>query len=447
MDKIKVLSGFSKLNKDAKIELIASRMHNPAQVMETLKSFWHSNPDKQKLFDEFSENTISNFYFPYGIAPNFNINGRMYLVPMVIEESSVVAAASNSAKYWANKGGFHAKVISTTKVGQVHFIWKGEVEKLQAMFPFLRQELIIGVKHITENMEKRGGGLLDIELVDMTDEIENYFQLKATFDTRDAMGANFINSCLEEFARILKAHFAETKMYVEQEKDCHVIMAILSNYTPECLVKAEVECRIDCLVHAEDIDDPEYFAWKFEKAVRIAQVDPHRATTHNKGIFNGIDAVVLATGNDFRATEACGHTFAARSGRYKSLTDIDISGGMFRYTLTVPLALGTIGGLTSLHPMARFSLELLGNPSAEELMMIAASAGLANNFGALKSLTTKGIQVGHMKMHLLNILNSLGANDIEKELAVNHFSSMKISYRSVNQYISDIRKAEKVENF
>lgn len=447
MDKIKVLSGFSKLNKDAKIELIASRMHNPAQVIETLKSFWHNNPDKQKLFDEFSENTISNFYFPYGIAPNFNINGQMHQVPMVIEESSVVAAASNSAKFWAGRGGFRAKVISTTKVGQVHFIWKGEVEKLQALYPYVRQELIIGVKHITENMEKRGGGLLDVELIDMTREIENYFQLKATFDTRDAMGANFINSCLEEFARILKAHFAEHPMYVEQEKNCHVIMSILSNYTPECLVQSWVECPVEKLTQPGAIDDPKYFAWKFEKAVRIAQVDPHRATTHNKGIFNGIDAVVLATGNDFRAIEACGHTFAARSGRYSSLTDIDISDGIFKYTLTVPLALGTIGGLTSLHPLARFSLELLGNPSAEELMMIAAAAGLSNNFGALKSLTTKGIQIGHMKMHLFNILNSLGANEVEKELAVAHFSTQKVSYRSVTQYITDIRQAEKVETF
>ncbi len=442
-----IVSGFSKLNKEAKIELVASHCHDPESVVDLLKSFWHRDPEIQKLIDEFSENTISNFHFPFGIAPNFNINGKMYLVPMVIEESSVVAAAANSAKYWAPKGGFHAEVLSTSKVGQVHFIWKGEVEKLQALFPFLRHELLSGTKHITENMDQRGGGIRDIELVDMTEEIVNYYQLKATFDTRDAMGANFINSCLEEFAQILKSHFATNEYYDGEERTCHVIMAILSNYTPDCLVKTEVECDIDCLVHAGEITDTKYFAWKFEKAVRIAQVDPYRATTHNKGIFNGIDAVALATGNDFRAIEADGHTYAARNGKYRSLTDIDISNGKFRYSLTVPLSLGTVGGLTSLHPLAKFSLKLLGNPGAEELMKIAASAGLANNFGALKSLVTKGIQVGHMKMHLLNILNSLNVNEKEKDLAVEHFADQKVSFRSVTQFIHSIRKEEKIEKY
>lgn len=435
-----IISGFSKMNKNAKIELVANRFLNPDAVIDELKSYWHENPNIQRLFDEFSENTISNFYFPLGIAPNFNINGKMYLVPMVIEESSVVAAASNSAKYWAPKGGFRAEVISTTKVGQVHFVWNGDVKKLQAHFPELKRDLIDGTRHITENMEKRGGGILDIELVDMSDKLDNYFQLKATFDTQDAMGANFINSCLEEFAMILKEHLAESEHYTGAEKECQVIMSILSNYTPECLVKVTVECDINCLRNAGDIDDPEHFAWKFEKAVRIAQIDPHRATTHNKGIFNGIDAVALATGNDFRAIEAGGHTYAARDGKYRSLTDIDISGGKFRYWLTVPIALGTVGGLTSLHPMAKFSLNLLENPSAQDLMKIAASVGMANNFGALKSLVTKGIQVGHMKMHLLNILNSLDANDLEKSKAVEYFAQHKVSYNSVKKFLAGIRQ-------
>jgi len=440
-----IITGFSKLNKNAKLELVGSRFENAEQVIEELKSYWHDDPAKQKLFDEFSENTISNFYFPYGIAPNFVINGKSYLVPMVIEESSVVAAASNGAKFWSLKGGFQTEVISTSKVGQVHFIWKGEVEKLQALFPFLKQEMIIGTKHHTESMEKRGGGILDIELVDMTDEIENYFQLKATFETVDAMGANFINSCLEDFAEILKHHFSENEYYEGEERNCRVIMSILSNYTPECLVKTEVECSVECLRKAGEIDDPEDFAWKFEKAVQIAKVDPHRAATHNKGIFNGIDAVALATGNDFRAIEAGGHTYAARDGKYRSLTDVDISNGKFKYSLTIPLAMGTVGGLTALHPLASFSLKLLQNPSAKELMMIAASVGLANNFGALKSLVTKGIQMGHMKMHLLNILNSFDLNEREKKLAVAHFANYKVSYTTVKKFVESLRKEARIE--
>lgn len=445
MNQKEIISGFSRMNKHAKLEMVGSRFGNAEEVIELLKSFWHEDPSKQKLFDEFSENTISNFYFPYGVAPNFNINGKMYLVPMVIEESSVVAAASNGAKFWAGKSGFVSEVISTTKAGQVHFIWKGEVEKLQALFPQLKEELLIGTRHHTESMEKRGGGIIDIELVDMTNEIENYFQLKASFETVDAMGANFINSCLEDFAEILKSHFAENEYYEGEEKNCRVIMSILSNYTPQCLVKTHVECSVECLRKDGEIDDPEDFAWKFEKAVQIAKVDPHRAATHNKGIFNGIDAVALATGNDFRAIEAGGHTYASRDGRYRSLTDVDISNGKFKYTLTVPLAMGTVGGLTALHPLASFSLKLLENPTARELMMIAASVGLANNFGALKSLVTKGIQVGHMKMHLFNILNALDVNEREKKLAVAHFTNRKVSYTSVKKFVESVRKEAGVE--
>jgi len=447
MSDFKIIDGFSKLSKEAKLELVSRNFDNPDHIIAELKSYWHDDPAKQKLFDEFSENTISNFYFPLGIAPNFNINGRMYLVPMVIEESSVVAAASNGAKFWAQKSGFVSEVISTKKVGQVHFIWQGNYTKLKSNFPALKMELLAGTYHHTESMEKRGGGILDIELVDMTHEIDNYFQLKTTFETVDAMGANFINSCLEDFAEILKLHFSESDQYHGSEKECRVIMAILSNYTPDCLVKSTVECSIECLRKVGEIDDPEDFAWKFEKAVQIAKADPHRAATHNKGIFNGIDAVALATGNDFRAIEAGGHTFAARDGRYRSLTDINISNGKFRYTLTIPLALGTVGGLTALHPLANFSLQLLGNPTAKELMMIAASVGLANNFGALKSLVTKGIQVGHMKMHLFNILNSLDVNEKEKKLAVAHFTNYKVSYNSVKKYVDGIRKEANVERF
>jgi hydroxymethylglutaryl-CoA reductase len=216
-------------------------------------------------------------------------------------------------------------------------------------------------------------------------------------------------------------------------------MAILSNYTPECLVEASLECNVADMKGIDPRLSPEKFVWKFVKAVEIARVDEYRATTHNKGIYNGIDAVVLASGNDFRAVEACGHTFAARSGKYRSLTDISVENGHFKYTLTVPLALGTVGGLTSLHPMSKFCLELLGNPSAPELMQIAAAAGLANNFGALRSLVTSGIQIGHMKMHLMNILNYFNATLTEKEETIQHFKDKVVSFSAVNKYLEHIR--------
>jgi len=434
-----IICGFSKLTKDQKLDYISNHFESPADFVKELKSFYLDDENKQKIFDEFSENTVSNFFFPYGISPNFVIDGKVYHVPMVIEESSVIAAASKAAKFWSDKGGFHSEIISTTKIGQVHFIWNGNVEKLKTLMPDLKDRLIESTQDITANMRERGGGIIDIELVDKTADIPDYYQINATFETVDSMGANFINSCLEEFAIELKAFFVESPFFSDQERDCDVIMSILSNYTPDCLVKVWVECELDDLGNIDEDLTGEQFAWKFEKAVQIAKVDTFRATTHNKGIFNGIDAIALATGNDFRAIEACGHAYASRDGEYTSLTDIEIANGKFRYFLTVPLSLGTVGGLTGLHPLAKKSLELLGNPNAKELMGIAAAVGLANNFGAIKSLVTKGIQKGHMKMHLLNILNQFDATEIEKEKAKVYFEEEKVSYSTVNAFIQSLR--------
>ncbi len=435
-----IISGFSKLLKEEKLKLVAEYFENPGEVVNLLKSFWHSDEGQQKLFDEFSENTITNFYIPYGIAPNVMINGRTYLVPMVIEESSVVAAASSAAKFWSDRGGFHSEIIDTKKVGQVHFSWSGETHRLYTMLPSLKKTLIESVKPITANMEKRGGGILGIELVDFTHEIEDYYQLLVTFETRDSMGANFINSVLEEFGQTLKVFMSEQIDLDDEHRQVEIIMAILSNYTPECVVRTWVECPLSQLDNVDEKLDGEAFARKFEKAVKIAHVDVYRATTHNKGIYNGIDSVAIATGNDFRAIEAAGHAYASKNGRYQSLSRVEIENGMFRFILEVPMAVGTVGGLTSLHPLAKQSLELLGNPTATELMMIASVMGMANNFSAVKSLTTKGIQAGHMKMHLFNILNHFKANDQEKSAAAEHFKDQKVSFASVGQYIASIRK-------
>ncbi len=437
MNETKLISGFSKLSKEQKIRLIASNSDDPASAEAELKRFWNSDPAVQKQFDEFSENTLTNYYFPYGIVPNVLINGKLHLVPMVIEESSVIAAASKSAKYWAGKGGFHSEVISTTKIGQVHFIWDGDIRTLQHYFPQLKHILLARTKIITASMEARGGGVLEMEIIDMTKELAGYYQLKVTFDTRDSMGANFINSCLEEYADGLREFVNESGLF--SAGTLRVIMSILSNYTPECLVKTWVECDVADLEDVDDSMSAEEFVWKFEKAVSIANVDVHRAVTHNKGIFNGIDSVALATGNDFRAIEACGHAWASRDGKYRSLSEVKIENGRFIFSLTIPMAIGTVGGLTSLHPMAKFSLELLHNPGAPELMQIASTMGLANNFSAIKTLTTKGIQLGHMKMHLLNILNVYKATEIEKIAAIEYFKNHKVSHNVVASFMQSIR--------
>ncbi|MCG2792507.1 MAG: hydroxymethylglutaryl-CoA reductase, degradative [Weeksellaceae bacterium] len=433
------IEGFSKLSKQRKIDwLITEYLSNDRSYEQILQQYWNNDAALQKMHDEFSENTISNFYMPYGIAPNFLIDGKLLALPMAIEESSVVAAASKAAKFWINKGGFKTTIINTEKLGHTHFIFKTEAHKLLHFFNFkLKKKLLQTTEDITKNMRNRGGGILDIKLIDKTAELEDYYQLKASFDTVDSMGANFINSCLEQFGKTLKEEVAKEESFSQEEKDSfQIVMNILSNYTPECIVRAEVSCKIEDLKDESGISNEE-FAWKFKQAVTIAEIEPYRATTHNKGIMNGVDAVVIATGNDFRATEACAHAYAARNGKYSSLTHCTTDNGIFRFWIDLPISVGVVGGLTNLHPLVKFSLALLGKPSAQELMSILAVSGLAQNFGALRSLVTTGIQKGHMKMHLFNILNQFGATEEEKQHFVTYFKDKTVSHHEV---ISELEK-------
>lgn len=430
----KTISGFSKLTKIEKVDWILKTYFNDDDSSRNLvMQYWNSDQKLQKLHDEFIENTITNFYLPLGVAPNFLINKTLYTIPMTIEESSVVAAASKAAKFWFERGGFKAEVISTTKIGQVHFSFSGNKDELHNYFNAIKSKLISDAASITKNMERRGGGILDIELRDKTEELDNYYQLHATFETLDAMGANFINSCLEQFANTFKNETETHKI-----NGISIVMSILSNYVPQCLVKAEVRCKIEDLKD-KDILNPEEFAEKFKQAVSIAEVEPHRAVTHNKGIMNGVDAVVLATGNDFRAVEAGVHAYASKDGKYSSLTHCSIDDNEFCFWLEIPLALGTVGGLTSLHPLVKFALQMLGKPSAKDLMKIVAVAGLAQNFAALKSLTTTGIQQGHMKMHLMNILNQFEANETEKKQLIDHFKKNTVTHSAVVEAIEKLR--------
>ena len=434
------VQGFSKLTKLQKLNhVVESSLHGSEYATNTLKSFWLEDEKLQNTLDEFSENTISNFLFPYGVVPNVEINGKLFNVPMVIEESSVVAAASKSASYWLKRGGFKAEVISTIKLGHVHFMFNGEFEKINNFFKNIKSELLNEVTPLVANMEKRGGGIIDLKLVDKSHLEENYFQIEVEFETCDAMGANFINSVLETFGRVLKDRAARNEDFNEKEKDLQVVMCILTNYTPSCIVRAEVSAPVADLYEESLGMSAEEFATKFKRAIRISKIDKSRATTHNKGIFNGIDAVVLATGNDFRAVEACGHAYASRDGEYRGLSDCSIENGVFKFWLEIPLSVGTVGGLTALHPLAKLSLDMLNKPSARELMGVIAVIGLAQNFGAVRSLVTSGIQKGHMKMHLMNILNHLEATAVERERAKVKFENEIISFNAVREFIAKER--------
>jgi hydroxymethylglutaryl-CoA reductase len=429
------ISGFSKLGKEEKITWLSKTyLKNSPQAEEVLRQYWNINLQLQQLHEEFTENTLSNFYLPFGIAPNFLINGELYAIPMAIEESSVIAAASKAAKYWFTRGGFKVQVLNTVKIGQIHFQYSGNHKKLERFFNACKLVLINSVGNITQNMKKRGGGVLNIELRDKTDLMEGYFQLHCSFETKDSMGANFINSCLEKFSETFKAEALKYDEFTSEEKELEIIMSILSNYVPDCIVRAEVTCPVADLAD-EKHKDPEVFAEKFLTALKIAEIEPYRAVTHNKGIMNGIDAVVLATGNDFRAVEAGIHAYASKDGQYTSLTHATVKDGIFKLWMEIPLALGTVGGLTNLHPLVKVAMEILQKPTAKKLMEIVAVAGLAQNFAAVKSLVTTGIQQGHMKMHLMNIMNQQNATPQEKEKLIHYFKHHTVTHSSVMEQL------------
>ncbi len=425
--------GFSKLSRVEKIDWLNKNiLDNSHQVKLILDKYLNSNKDIQAIHDSFSENSISNFYLPYSVSPNFLINDKIYTVPLVTEESSVVAALSNAAKFWFDKGGFKTEVKSFTKKGQIHFSFDGDKNTLEEFININEKEILKSTDIIAKNMKKRGGGISSIQLIDKTDELKNYFQLSVDFNTSDSMGANFINSCLESMSKKIKE--LSDEYFKKNNYGLNIIMSILSNYTPDCIVESYAECDINDLVDIANIE-PKEFAKKMKYAFDIAKIDMSRAVTHNKGIMNGIDAILIATGNDFRAVEAGIHAYASSNSKYQSLSECSISGNKFRLTLKIPLSVGTVGGITDLHPLVKLSLQILDNPSSKDLMCIIASVGLAQNFAAVKSLITSGIQEGHMKMHLINLLIKNNASEEQIRKAKTYFLNKEINSSSVNQFL------------
>ena len=431
------ISGFSKLSKNEKIDwIIKVFFKNDISKRKILTDYWNSNKKIQTIHDEFIENSISNFYLPIGVAPNFVINGKDYTLPMAIEESSVVAASSRAAKYWSTRGGFKTEVLGVEKIGHVHFIFNGENKKIISFFKIIKKNLIKSTSDLTINMNSRGGGITSVSLINNTNKMKGYFQIEVGFKTANSMGANFINTCLEKIADELLLEAKKYNSFSKKEKNIKIIMSILSNYTPKSIVKVSVCCPIKNLESESNMSNKE-FCDKFIKAVKIGEIDVYRAVTNNKGIMNGIDALLIATGNDFRAVDAGIHAYASRNGKYSSLSSAWIKNDEFNFQMTIPLSVGTVGGIINLHPMAKWSLNLLNNPNSNQLMQIISAAGLAQNFAAIRSLITSGIQKGHMKMHLLNILNQLKATSIQKEKAILHFKKNKISFNSVSNFIKN----------
>ncbi len=431
--------GFSKLSKTEKVNwLVTTYFNGDTAMREVITRYWNDDQKLQDLHDGFSENTITNYYFPFGLAPNFLIDGKLVTIPMAIEESSVVAAASKAAKFWLDRGGFKTTVKSTIKSGQVHIMYDGLSSEMEDYFAFAKAELLQSLESINASMKKRGGGIQDLTLVNKTEALSGYYQLHATFETKDAMGANFINTTLEQLATTFRELTATYDGFTSTKPE--VIMSILSNYVPECVVNVSVSCPVDEIGTINGVSG-EDFARKFTRAVNIATVEPYRAVTHNKGIMNGIDAVVIATGNDFRAVEAGVHAYASRDGHYRSLTRARVEDEVFTFEADFPLALGTVGGLTSLHPLSKLAMQILENPTATQLMRVTAVCGLAQNFAALHSLVTTGIQAGHMKMHLVNMLEQIGATDAEKELLRKEYADKTPSFSGLRESLEIIRRS------
>ncbi|PLX14768.1 MAG: hydroxymethylglutaryl-CoA reductase, degradative [Salinivirgaceae bacterium] len=428
------LSGFSRKSQKEKRQIIAKECLGDLNRFSEFEQFHFSDADLQQRIERFSENTLTNHVLPFGVIPNVVIDGKRYHVPAAIEESSVIAAASKAASFWDDRGGFKTIKHNNLKNGQVYFEWNDDVNWLlvnqQNLFQFLTQK----VKSLLVNTEKRGGGIHHFEIEQLHDLSASTIKLTVFVNTVDSMGANFINSMLESMANSME-EFALNNGKAKPE----IIMSILSNFTPQNFVTIEARTSIDTLTWDKTMK-PRDFAEKFVKAVRIADVDVSRAVTHNKGIMNGSDAVILATGNDFRAAEAAVHAYAARSGRYRSLSSAGIDGDEFWMQLTLPIALGTVGGVTKLHPTAAMAFEMLGNPSAHELMKVTAAAGLANNFAAVASLITTGIQKGHMKLHLDNILAAENANKEQRLAAKAFFKDKTVSVNAVRDFMKEFRE-------
>ena len=427
--------GFSKLSRDEKISWVSKNfLDNSNEFEDILNKYLNDDKDIQSIHNSLSENAISNFHLPYSISPNFLINHKNYCVPLVTEESSVVAALSNSSKFWYDRGGFKSKVISKIKTGQIHFKYNGNAENLEKFINDNEDRLIESTDRITKKMRERGGGISKIRLVNKSAELKSYYQLHVDFETIDSMGANFINSCLEIISKEFHQLLNDSPQFKESEKKIEVIMSILSNYTPECIVESSLECKIGDLGNIDGMSSEE-FAFRFKNAFDIADIDINRAVTHNKGIMNGVDAVLISTGNDFRAVEAGIHAFASRKGKYKSLSECTIIDNIFKISLRIPLSVGTVGGITDVHPMVKLSLKLLNSPTSDDLMKIICSVGLAQNFAAVKSLVTTGIQKGHMKMHLINLLIKQNATKDQIDKSEEYFRDKEINSESIKDFL------------
>ncbi|RSI95293.1 hydroxymethylglutaryl-CoA reductase, degradative [Streptococcus mitis] len=391
-------NGFSKKSYQERLELLQ------AQALLSPERQGSLEQDEQMsvtVADQLSENVVGTFSLPYSLVPEVLVNGQEYTVPYVTEEPSVVAAASYASKIIKRAGGFTAQVHERQMIGQVALYQVAEPEQAQEKIASKKAELLELANQAYPSIVKRGGGARDLHVEQIKGETD-FLVVYLHVDTQEAMGANMLNTMLEALKPVL-----------EELSQGQSLMGILSNYATDSLVTAS--CRIAFRYLSRQKDQGREIAEKIALASQFAQADPYRATTHNKGIFNGIDAILIATGNDWRAIEAGAHAFASRDGHYQGLSQwtLDFEREELVGEMTLPMPVATKGGSIGLNPRVSLSHELLGNPSAKELAQIIVSIGLAQNFAALKALVSTGIQQGHMKLQAKSLALLAGASESE----------------------------------
>jgi hydroxymethylglutaryl-CoA reductase len=413
------IPGFYKLPLSQRLAEISKRT---GIALERLESVTQQGGLEPEAADKVVENVLGIYGLPFGVALNFTINGKDHLVPMVVEEPSVIAAASNAARMVRSGGGFSAETIGHSMIGQVQLWDVPDTRAAQTAVEAAKGSLLEQAAEAVPNLIKRGGGPTDIEVRDLGD---GTLVIHVNVDCGDAMGANLVNTVAEDLAPRLRELCGG-----------NVGLRILSNLSDQRRVKVVARVPTRELVMGQPRDV--HTSWAPEvprndglavadgvvRATQFAAIDPYRAATHNKGIMNGVDSVVLATGNDARAVEAGAHAYAARNGRYEPLSRWKRSGDELVGELEMPLALGIVGGTLRVHPTAQLSLELAAVESAAELAHVCASAGLASNLAALRALATEGIQRGHMSLHARSVATAAGAVGNEVEAVAAELSRM-----------------------
>ena len=418
-------NGFSKKSYQERLELLKAQALLSPERQESLEQ------DEQisvTVADQLSENVVGTFSLPYSLVPEVLVNGQEYTVPYVTEEPSVVAAASYASKIIKRAGGFTAQVHERRMIGQVALYQVADPEQALEKIASKKAELLELANQAYPSIVKRGGGARDLHVEQIKGETD-FLVVYLHVDTQEAMGANMLNTMLEALKPIL-----------EELSQGQSLMGILSNYATDSLVTAS--CRIAFRYLSPQRDQGREIAEKITLASQFAQADPYRAATHNKGIFNGIDAILIATGNDWRAIEAGAHAFASRDGRYQGLSQwtLDLEREELVGEMTLPMPVATKGGSIGLNPRVALSHELLGNPSAKELAQLIVSIGLAQNFAALKALVSTGIQQGHMKLQAKSLALLAGASESEVAPLVERLIADKtFNLETAQRYLENLR--------